>query len=189
MAIEFQPWPSIARLHRGMVVTEKIDGSNAAVVISDEGEFFAQSRKRIIEPGNDNFGFAAWAHANQDALTEILGVGRHYGEWFGHGIQRGYGFPPGVRKFALFNTKRWGKADLRAVPALTVVPVIYQGEFSTTMIDTVMQDLKENGSKMVPGFLNPEGVVAMHVAAGAVFKSTFDDCDSYGHGGGKTWSE
>src|SRR5690606_19156402 len=33
MTHTFQPWPKIARLNRNIVVTEKIDGTNAAVVI------------------------------------------------------------------------------------------------------------------------------------------------------------
>ncbi|WP_406245874.1 RNA ligase family protein [Microbacterium sp. M] len=32
-ALEFQPWPKIARLNRDITITEKIDGTNAAVVI------------------------------------------------------------------------------------------------------------------------------------------------------------
>jgi hypothetical protein len=189
MAVEFQKFPSIPRLQRGMVISEKIDGSNGCIIITDEGEFFVQSRNRILTPGSDNFGFAAWAHAHEAELTETLGIGRHYGEWFGSGIQRGYGFPQGVRKFALFNTKRWTKAsEFFTLPELTVVPVIHEGEFLTSAIEGVMHDLKENGSKLVPGFLNPEGVVIYHVAAGATFKRTFDACDQYGHGG-KTWAE
>lgn len=31
--LEFQPWPKIARLNRDITITEKIDGTNAAVVI------------------------------------------------------------------------------------------------------------------------------------------------------------
>lgn len=38
MTIEFQPWPKIARLNREITITEKIDGTNAAVIITEEGE-------------------------------------------------------------------------------------------------------------------------------------------------------
>jgi len=31
--IEFQPWPKVARLNRDITITEKLDGTNAAVVI------------------------------------------------------------------------------------------------------------------------------------------------------------
>jgi hypothetical protein len=40
------------------------------------------------------------------------------------------------------------------------------------------------GSVAAPGFMDPEGVIVWHPAAGAKFKSTFDQFDREG---GKTW--
>lgn len=57
---EFVGFPKIPRLNRGIIVTEKIDGSNACIVIDEESDIWAQSRKRIITPEVDNFGFATW---------------------------------------------------------------------------------------------------------------------------------
>src|ERR1035437_8585597 len=79
-SIEFAPhapghvaFPKIARLNRDIVITEKIDGTNAAIGIvelpqSEEGsvmyEVYAQSRNRIITPGKgDHAGFAAWVES------------------------------------------------------------------------------------------------------------------------------
>lgn len=80
----FRAWPKTPRLFRDMVITEKIDGTNAAVIVAD-GKLYAQSRKRIITPDDDNFGFASWV-AEHPELVE-LGEGYHYGEWWGKGIQ------------------------------------------------------------------------------------------------------
>jgi hypothetical protein len=57
---EFQPFPKLARLSREMTITEKIDGTNAQVFVTEEGQVFAGSRTRWVTPENDNYGFAAW---------------------------------------------------------------------------------------------------------------------------------
>lgn len=90
----FEPFPKIARLSREIVVTEKIDGTNAQVFITDDGRVLAGSRTRWLTPESDNFGFAAWVHANQFNLKQ-LGQGRHYGEWWGAGSSEVTGSPNG----------------------------------------------------------------------------------------------
>ncbi len=100
--MEFKKFPSINRLTGPIIVTEKIDGTNACVVINEEGWVRAQSRTRFITPQSDNFGFANWVYKYEEELRTILGVGYHYGEWWGKGIQRSYGLSD--RKFSLFNT-------------------------------------------------------------------------------------
>jgi hypothetical protein len=103
---EFKEWPKIPRLNKGCVVTEKIDGTNACVIITEDGRIGAQSRNRIVTPGKDtdNYGFARWVEDHTDELRQ-LGPGYHYGEWFGRGILRGYALEE--RRFALFNVGRW----------------------------------------------------------------------------------
>jgi len=130
------------------------------------------SRNREITPEDDNYGFARWANDNKEALFAILGEGRHYGEWWGQGIQRRYAMNEKV--FSLFNSGRWGKADLVDVPQLDVVPVLYAGEFSSEMVDTVMSSLKENGSLASPDYMNPEGIVVYHSQIKQMFKVTFE---------------
>lgn len=198
--IEFQPFNKISRLFRDVVITEKIDGTNAAVgiveVTEDElswGEaappdtailvslhnqglyaVYAQSRKRLITPTNDNFGFARWVHENAVTLAADLGPGLHFGEWWGSGIQRGYGLEKGEKRFSLFNVKRWN-FQLEVpfyTPRLNTVPVLYTGEFNTDTVRDVMDNLEDYGSQAAPGFLEPEGVVIYHVAANALFKAT-----------------
>lgn len=185
--IEFVAWPSTPRLHREMTITEKLDGTNACIVVGeDTAQFACQSRKRLITPESDNHGFAAWVYENWAELTTFLGPGRHYGEWWGHKIGRGYGLTE--RRFSLFNVKRWaGLENWDGRPkGLDVVPTLYKGEFSTEKVSQIMSLLKLHGSYAAPGFDDPEGVIVWHDAAQQKFKSTFDACDAYG-GGGKTW--
>lgn len=167
---EFIAWPKIARMNRRIVVTEKIDGTNAAIMITNEGDFFCQSRTRIIEPGKtDNAGFALWAHANQDSLMADLGPGRHFGEWWGSGIQRGYGLPKGQKIFSLFNTSRW-QAPVFQTDNLSVVPVLYDGLFSQLAIENALSLLRDVGSVAAPAYMRPEGVVIFHDAGNAMYK-------------------
>jgi hypothetical protein len=53
-----------------------------------------------------------------------------------------------------------------------VVPILYQGMFDTQMIDVVLHQLQREGSRAVPGYMNPEGIVIYHTAAGQYFKKT-----------------
>lgn len=166
--IEFEAFPKIPRLNRGMVITEKIDGTNAAVIITENGQIGAQSRKRLITPDVDNYGFAGWVHDNAEALADALGPGRHFGEWWGQGIQRRYGLQE--KRFSLFNASRWSATDLAAVPQLGVVPVLHAGNFSHDSIRECVHDLATEGSAAAPGFMDPEGVVVYLSAANQMFK-------------------
>jgi hypothetical protein len=56
--IDFTPFPKIPRLSRDVIVTEKIDGTNASIFISEQGDFLTGSRNRWITPEDDNFGFS-----------------------------------------------------------------------------------------------------------------------------------
>lgn len=47
---EFQEFPKIVRYSRDVIVTEKIDGTNACLFIGDDGEFLTGSRTRWITP-------------------------------------------------------------------------------------------------------------------------------------------
>lgn len=200
---EFRAWPKIARWNREIVITEKIDGTNAAVVISDEllgdwetgtvlGEgvvvstegksllVAAQSRTRIITPEQDNHGFAKWVRDNAVDLVSTLGVGYHFGEWWGSGINRGYGLQKGEKRFSLFNTSRWEKAADFAVPGLGVVPIlsVVQGSALDFSLDQALWYLRAQGSLAAPGFMKPEGLVLYHSAANKCFKITLENDDA-----------
>ena len=174
--IEFQKFAKIPRLYRACCVTEKIDRSNAQIVIpEDDGPMLVGSRNRWITPGKrtDNFGFADWAYQNEASLRR-LGPGRHYGEWWGAGIGRRYGLA--TRRWSLFNVLRWKQCLPDPLPELGValVPIIYQGEFDTLNIAAACKLLQSGGSMAEPGFMQPEGIVVKHFASGQLFKFTFN---------------
>ena len=175
---EFVPFQKIGRYSRNCTISEKIDGTSAQIYIGKDGQFLAGSRTRYITPENDNFGFAKWAYAHKDELMG-MGAGRHYGEWWGPGIQRGYGLAE--KRFSLFNSLRWGPHN--PPPACChVVPMLGTGPFDTTFIQSLMDDLSTNGSKASPGFMRPEGIVIYHSQSRSLFKKTFEK-DSEGKDG------
>ena len=204
----FVEFPKMARLSREAIITEKIDGTNAQLLIAelsnDEpipahslGVFdhggklhymAAGSRTRWITPEVDNAGFAAWVDRNFEQL-KTLGPGRHFGEWWGQGIQRKYGMSE--KRWSLFNVGRWclngdnpqtiPTADPRIVktqdmlpPCCHLVPVLHRGIFSTGIADAMLCDLAERGSKAAPGFMKPEGIVVFHIAGNVGFKKTLE---------------
>ncbi len=176
--VQFEPFPKIARLQRTCTITEKIDGTNAQLFFDADGVLHVGSRNRWLTPGKatDNYGFAGWAFDHAPALFETLGAGRHYGEWWGGGINRGYGLHE--RRLSLFNPKRAG-IDFAAVglPNVGVVPQLYVGEFNTDSVFNLLDLLAAFGSSAAPGFMNPEGVVVFHHHARQLFKVTLGDND------------
>lgn len=168
--IEFEEFPKIARLNRDCVISEKIDGTNGQIIISGDGEIQAASRSCLIYPDRDNFGFAAWVRDNKAELL-TLGPGRHFGEWWGAGIQRRYGLKE--KRFSLFNSFRWSDDTLRP-KCCHIVPVLSQGIFSTSAVEQCLDDLRQNGSRAAPGFMKPEGVIVFHVAGNIGFKVTLE---------------
>lgn len=171
--LAFESFPKLYRLNGPVIVTEKIDGTNAQIVIGEAGEFKVGSRTRWITPESDNHGFARYAYANRDKLIELLGIGRHYGEWWGKGIQRGYGLQE--KRFSLFNTSKWNDPlnTLRAVN-IDIVPILWTGIFDTLQFAILLNQLKEIGSYAAPGYMNPEGIVIYDTRSGVGYKKTFD---------------
>jgi hypothetical protein len=176
---EFQGFRKIARLSREIIITEKIDGTNGLIYIDEQNNIFAGSRNRwlwgSVEPDKmeNNHGFAAWVKENQTELLK-LGKGHHYGEWWGKGIQRGYGVEE--KRFSLFNVSRWSDDSVRP-KCCYVVPILGKLEFNTEKIDCLLEWLKAHGSVAVPNFMNPEGIVIYHTAGGVSFKKTIENDD------------
>jgi hypothetical protein len=191
----FEAFPKLTRFSHDWTVTEKIDGSNAQILIVPANEVaagqvpedqklayvansdvvvLAGSRNRLLSPGKDkdHFGFAGFVRDNAEEIVEKLGEGRHFGEWYGQGIgPRGYGVNP--KRFALFNAGRWTGQPLP--DRFDVVPRLYSGRVENfSLFDDLLNDLKQNGSKIAPGFNNPEGIVMYHGPSKTSFKRTFD---------------
>lgn len=169
--VEFPEFTKIARLSRECTITEKIDGTNASIYIGEGGEFLTGTRTRWIVPSDDHFGFSAWANAHKDDLM-LLGLGHHFGEWWGSGIQRGYGLIKGEKRFSLFNTARWLAEDAILPLSCSVVPVLFRGPFTTEAVSEALSRLTERGSMASPGFMKAEGVIIWHAAARIMFKKT-----------------
>lgn len=224
----FTGWPKTVRFLRDIVITEKLDGTNAAVIVRhvtgeeyaalqydlynedgtireesgvilvtsfDDGESYylvgAQSRNRVISVHQDNQGFAKWVQANGRTLAEDLGDGLHFGEFWGSKIGRTYGLADGDRRFSLFNPsfgfgQSFGHPEPSMdgtyqvkTPGLSVVPVLYEGPLDTAEIRLTLSRLQTGGSRAVPGYTNPEGIVIYHTHARKVWgKVTLDNQDA-----------
>jgi hypothetical protein len=161
--LEFRPWPRITRDNPfNVVITEKIDGTNACVIIQDGKLVGVQSRKRLITPEQDNHGFAAWAYAHENLLVE-LGDGYHYGEWAGPGIQKNP-LKLEQRTFFLFNTFRWCSHNIPS--CCSVVPILFEGLMDHTTVPTLLEHLKEDTE------VEHEGVVVYYPAFDKMTKHT-----------------
>jgi hypothetical protein len=192
---EFRTFNKISRLSRDIVITEKIDGSNGVIFIDDKLNILVSSRNRWLwssiennDIKSDNFGFGNWVRENQIELLK-LGKGYHYGEFWGKGIQRGYGLLE--KRFSLFNAGRWclyneepklisidpkiEKYQERLPKCCYLVPILYEGIFNTSIISSILDELRIAGSKASPNFMNPEGVVIYHKAGNCYFKKTIEN--------------
>lgn len=170
MTIPFTEFPKIPRLKRDIVISEKIDGTNASILVpEDGGPLLVGSRTRWITPEDDNYGFARWVKENEETLRAGLGFGHHFGEWWGIGIQRRYSVPE--KRFSLFNTHRWKQG---VPPLCHVVPELYIGPWSQEAIDGTLEKLRTGGSVASPGFMKPEGIVIFHAASRGLYKVTIE---------------
>ncbi len=181
--IEFKPWGKIPRFDDvRMRITQKMHGTNAQIVIENDVDagvmrIKAGSRTRYLTQENDNYGFARFVHDNAEDLIEILNEGTHYGEWCGPGINSGEGLKE--KTLFLFNVPKFRHfIEHREHPQVSCVPILYEGPFSTDIIDQVFKWLKREGSHAVePGtFDRVEGIVIE--VAGKRFKKVFDVDDT-----------
>ncbi len=139
-------------------ISEKIDGTNACIIIVDGEIVGTQSRKRLITVEDDNFGFAGWVDENKGDIVN-LGDGYHYGEWAGPGIQKN---PHNLdqKRFFLFNTFRWNPDNPNRPECCDVVPVIYQGVIDGDTISNALKELAANAGENE----KPEGLVVYYHA-------------------------
>lgn len=180
---DFEKFPKIPRMSKEMkmIITEKLDGTNAQINIcpvehglSTHGYGFtlqAGSRNRWCTPDNDNMGFARWCFDNRQALIDGLGEGRHFGEWCGPGIQKNK-YELEEKTLFLFNVRRWHKDNPNPLPCgIRVVPTLYEGAFDSAEIEYWMSDLRLNGSAV--GGDNPEGIIIYLPKSRQLFKRTY----------------
>lgn len=150
------------------------------------------SRKRTIEPNVpkikdeagktvapaqalDNAGFARWVRDNEAKICELLGEGRHYGEWAGPGIN-GNRHQFDVRHFFLFGGAPCYELRERGThleiggAIVRPVPLLYEGPLDTRVIEGGMSNLLVEGSQVGSG--PPEGIVVSTL--GTRIKDTYE---------------
>lgn len=185
--MEFKSFEKISKFTGiTMTITQKIHGTNAQIriwEITDESQIIkppvvvdgrafniqASSRTRDIFVGHDNYGFARYVDENKEEIVRLLGVGTHYGEWAGPGINSGEGLSE--KKFVIFNHYRF-PPERPLPPQMVTVPVLYHGEYNIHAVNNELNRLKLEGSKLVPGFMRPEGIVIE--VAGKRYKKVFE---------------
>lgn len=176
----FQGFKKIPRLSREIIITEKIDGTCGLIYIDESNNLFIGSKNRWLDDHNDNYGFWHWAMERKEELLK-LGKGYHYGEFWGKGIQRGYGLVE--KRFSLFNAGRWVKDKNITLKekqeycpeCCYVVPILYEGMFNTSIISSILDELKIKGSMVSPNFMNPEGIIIYHKRGNLYFKKTIEN--------------
>lgn len=171
---EFKAYGKTPRLNKVIHISEKLDGTNGAIIISKDGRVAAQSRNRIVTPGKstDNHGFASFVYERAGALRDALGVGHHYGEFVGRKIGRGYDVD---KTFYLFNPRH--AEAVRDVDNLEIVPqLLAWGNFNSAAIDGALQGLVDHGS-YIDQNQRPEGIIVFHSASKQVYKVLTDADD------------
>lgn len=123
--MNFLPWPEIGNFHNLRKYLKqfpevlegygkmryfakiKLDGTNAAVVVTPDKEVGAQSRGKIITPTDDNMGFARWVDSQKEYWEKLSYSGGDliiFGEWSGKGIQKNVAVSQISKKiFAVFS--------------------------------------------------------------------------------------
>ena len=110
--------PSIKKPVLKFKGTVKIHGTNAGVSYNNAHGMWAQSKDNIITPEKDNYGFAFFAHSNEEYFIESLKsfAAKHnidldvntitvYGEWAGESIQKGMGISNIPKSLFVFGVK------------------------------------------------------------------------------------
>lgn len=107
--------------------TVKLHGTNASVVLDDQGNYYAQSRNKVLSLESDNAGFAAYALQPKvksfiDNLLTFIPVNGLdvkavvvYGEWAGQGIQKGVAISEVDKFFAPFSICLYTKSEKEGV--------------------------------------------------------------------------
>lgn len=176
--VVFQKYPKTPHMgNENILYSEKIDGTNGVVYVETNGDgskkVLAGSRTRWLTPGKqDNHGFAAWVKDNEEELSK-LPDGFHYGEWYGKGINHGYGLDD--RRFMLFNRSRYEK--LENLPKCVELETIVgkYGDLETIFYDVDFFEKESylKGSWHVPGCMFTEGLILRFTESKRVYKKVW----------------
>ena len=78
-----------------------------------------------------------------------------------------------VKVFSLFNTRRFDGAEFKT-PNLRVVPILYDGPYTDTVVEETCLELKSKGSYANANFMKPEGVCVFWKHDNTLKKVPFD---------------
>jgi len=203
--MEFQKFKKIPRLSRNCIITEKIDGTNASIVIKSysfldvsDCQFITKYALNLPEDFNEGtFNFSEQDlflfAGSKSRWLDTSSNGDNYGfaKWvkenaeellkLGGGIHYGEWYGKRIQRNYGLNEKRFalfnvGKWDDENKPnCCEVVPIIAEGIFDTDLINASLHSLIDTGSYIVPGFKNPEGIIIYHKASGQLFKKTIEN--------------
>lgn len=205
MDIEFQEFRKIPRLSREIIISEKIDGTNAQVIIEEFDEskhLHPLSVELYVDPVpicNDGLTpefipthcMAIYAgsktriiYPNDDNYGFARWVQEHAHELAQLGPGRHFGewWGQGIKRKYGLKEKRFSlfnvsrwSDDSFRPSCCDVVPVIYKGMFELEVVRDALNFLDMNGSMAAPGYMNPEGIVIFHTALNGYFKKTIKD--------------
>jgi len=91
--------------------TVKLHGTCGSVCMSDEGEMWIQSRKRILSAENDNYGFYQFCYNRKESFNKLFkqlpknNVVCIFGEYCGEGINSGCAIHKLPKMFVIFAVK------------------------------------------------------------------------------------
>ena len=200
--IPFVKFSKIPRLNRDMIITEKIDGTNAQIFIEhkaiiDDWVNGPETADWVYEFGNRvlveneldyDYNYYVFAGSRNRWISQ---ADDNYGfaKWvatnkddlarLGPGLHFGEWWGQHIQRGYSLNEKRFSLFNVKKwenprnrPDCCHCVPVLYEGPFSIGDVNKLMWGLKERGSKAAPGFMHPEGLIVFHMAAGQYFKAT-----------------
>ena len=211
---EFTPFPKVPRLSREIVVTEKIDGTNASIwiepVVAERPDENVIATVYVTTPAEGGGHINTPHFIRAGSRTRFLmpeGDGRKgtdnfgFAAWvrdyaeelvaLGEGVHYGEWWGKGIQRNYGLSEKRFSLFntnlwDLTNLPpaCCSVVPALYRGEFSEREIEGALGVLYTTGSYAAPGFKKPEGVIIYHTAARQLFKKTLERDEIHKGGAG-----
>ncbi len=154
--IPHKPFPKIPRIENvTFEVTEKLDGTNGVVQVTDSLEVLVGSRNRWLDKHNDNHGFFNWVMERED-IFKGFGQGIYRGEFIGKGIQRTYGLLD--KHFYLFDLSLEEKTSW-APDGSNIHIVPYLGWISLFEIEDIINYTGEHLTSEINRIYKSEGVM------------------------------
>jgi hypothetical protein len=144
--------------------TCKLHGSNAGIVLKENGQIIPQSRNRVLSVGDDNFGFAAFVEKNRELLEVLLNElcmeefdYTLYGEWCGGNIQPKVALEKLDKHFVIFTV--YSHHDQWMFPSYTLDVNGYKVDYARLNAAGIYFIHQIPSHEIVVDFNRPEDVV------------------------------